>query len=187
MSGGRAHVLVFANEKGGTSKSTTAVHVGVSLALQGRSVIALDLDTRQKTLARYLENRAATATREDRVLEGPRFEVFDPAEGPIEARIDDLSRDAEFLMIDTPGRGDPHAIKAVARADTLVTPINDSFIDLDLIERSIRIPTGSSVSASTRRRYGKRERSARQGTAGPSIGSCYVTVSSISSRRTCGA
>ena len=127
MSGGHAHVLVFANEKGGTGKSTTAVHVGVSLALQGRSVIALDLDTRQKTLARYLENRAATAKREDRVLEGPRFEVFDPADGPIEARIDDLSSDAEFLIIDTPGRDDPHAIKAVARADTLVTPINDSF------------------------------------------------------------
>ena len=133
MSGGRAHVLVFANEKGGTGKSTTAVHVGVSLALQGRSVIALDLDTRQKTLARYLENRAATAKREGRVLEGPRFEVFDPADGPIEARIDALSSDAEFLIIDTPGRDDPHAIKAVARADTLVTPINDSFIDLDLI------------------------------------------------------
>ena len=60
MAGAAPHFLVFANEKGGTGKSTTAVHSAVALAAQGRKVAALDLDTRQRTLGRYLDNRAAT-------------------------------------------------------------------------------------------------------------------------------
>jgi chromosome partitioning protein len=130
----RAHIIVFANEKGGTGKSTTAVHVAVALAAQGRSVAAIDMDTRQKTFARYLENRAATMRREAMALPTPRFEVFDPTRGAsIESRIEALAEEAEFVVVDTPGREDPHAMKAAARADSLVTPINDSFIDLDLI------------------------------------------------------
>ncbi|MBA2934015.1 AAA family ATPase [Sphingomonas sp. CGMCC 1.13654] len=130
----RAHLIVFANEKGGTGKSTTAVHVAVALAAQGRRVAAIDLDTRQRTFVRYLENRTATARREGAELATPRFEVFDPEkDANILGRIDALSEDAEFVIVDTPGRDDAYAMKAVTRADTLVTPINDSFIDLDLI------------------------------------------------------
>ena len=128
------HFIVFANEKGGTGKSTTAVHVAVALAAQGRRVAAIDLDTRQRTFARYMENRAVTIKRTGAQLPMPRFEVFDPARGAtIEARLDALAEDAEIVVVDTPGRDDPHAVIAAARADTLVTPINDSFVDLDLI------------------------------------------------------
>jgi chromosome partitioning protein len=130
----RAHFIVFANEKGGTGKSTTAVHVAVALAAQGRKVAAIDLDTRQKTLARYLENRVATQKREAAELPCPVFEVFDPTrDDGIDARLDALAAEAEFVIVDTPGRDDAYAMKAASRADTLVTPINDSFIDLDLI------------------------------------------------------
>jgi chromosome partitioning protein len=130
----RAHIIVFANEKGGTGKSTTAVHVAVALAAQGRRVATIDLDTRQKTMVRYLENRAQTSIREQVELATPRFEVFDPTrDANIERRIDELSQDVEFVVVDTPGRDDPFALRAAGRADTLVTPINDSFIDLDLI------------------------------------------------------
>lgn len=130
----RAHLIVFANEKGGTGKSTTAVHVAVALAAQGRRVAVIDLDTRQRTMVRYLENRAATARKDQAELASPRFEVFDPdKDANILGRIDALAEDAEFVIVDTPGRDDPYAMKAVTRADTLVTPINDSFIDLDLI------------------------------------------------------
>ena len=130
----RTHFIVFANEKGGTGKSTTAVHVAVALVAQGRRVAAIDLDTRQKTFARYMENRAATIKRTGAQLPMPRFEVFDPARGAtIDARLDALAEDAEIVVVDTPGRDDPHAVTAATRADTLVTPINDSFVDLDLI------------------------------------------------------
>lgn len=50
-----------------------------------------------------------------------------------ERSVDAMCRDSEFLIIDTPGRDDPLTRISTARADTLVTPINDSFVDLDLI------------------------------------------------------
>ncbi len=86
------HFIVFANEKGGTGKSTTAVHTAIALAASGHRVGALDLDSRQR-----------------------------------------LSEKADMIVIDTPGRDDPLARAAILKADTLVTPMNDSFVDLDLI------------------------------------------------------
>jgi chromosome partitioning protein len=133
---GRAapHFIVFANEKGGTGKSTTAVHAAVALAARGRKVAALDLDTRQRTLGRYLDNRAATMRRLDVTLPMPAHETFDPAGSEeIEAAMARIGAGADIVIVDTPGRDDPHARAAMVRADTLVTPINDSFVDLDLI------------------------------------------------------
>jgi chromosome partitioning protein len=128
------HFIVFANEKGGTGKSTTAVHSAVALEAQGRRVAALDLDTRQRTLGRYLDNRAATMKRTGAELPMPRYETFDPACGEeIGAALDRISKGVEVGVVDTPGRDDPYARAAMLRADTLVTPINDSFVDLDLI------------------------------------------------------
>ncbi|MEA3000482.1 MAG: chromosome partitioning protein [Sphingomonadales bacterium] len=129
-----AHFIIFANEKGGTGKSTTAVHSAVALAAAGRRVAALDLDTRQRTLGRYLDNRAETVKRLGVELPTPAYDTFDPAKGePIDLVIDRLADGMDVLVVDTPGRDDPDARKAMLRADTLVTPINDSFVDLDLI------------------------------------------------------
>lgn len=134
MTAGRPHIIVFANEKGGTGKSTTAVHVAVALATMGRRVAAIDLDSRQRTLGRYLDNRAATQRRLLLPIPMPPHVTFDPAKGePLGDLIDRMSADVDTLVIDTPGRDDPHAREAMIRADTLVTPINDSFVDLDLI------------------------------------------------------
>jgi chromosome partitioning protein len=130
----KAHLITFANEKGGSGKSTTAVHVAVALASAGRRVAAIDLDTRQRTLGRYLENRAATERRTGTPLPTPTCETFDPARGHrLNDLIDAFAADHEIIVIDTPGRDDEHARAAITRADTLVTPINDSFVDLDLI------------------------------------------------------
>ena len=76
MSARSPHRIVFANEKGGTGKSTTAVHVAIALAYQGARVAALDLDPRQRTLFRYLENRAETERRREISLPGATFDVF---------------------------------------------------------------------------------------------------------------
>src|SRR6478735_8725512 len=73
----RLHVIVFANEKGGTGKSTTAVHVAIALAAKGARVSAFDLDHRQRTMGRYLDNRAATIQRTGHDLPMPRFETHD--------------------------------------------------------------------------------------------------------------
>lgn len=130
----KAHLIVFANEKGGSGKSTTAVHTAVALATAGRTVAAIDLDARQRTLARYMENRAETERRRAITLPTPHFETIDSTDAAVvDARIDALSNHYDFIVIDTPGRDDPLARASMVRADTLVTPINDSFVDLDLI------------------------------------------------------
>ena len=129
-----AHLIVFANEKGGSGKSTTAVHTAVALAAAGRRVATIDLDHRQRTLGRYLENRTATMKREGFDLPLPHYETLEPGKGPqVGERIDALRGDYDIIVVDTPGRDDGPARAAIERADTLVTPINDSFIDLDLI------------------------------------------------------
>ena len=128
------HRIVFANEKGGTGKSTTAVHVAIALAYQGARVAALDLDPRQRTLHRYLENRAETERRRSITLPSARFEVFaGESLAELDAQVAELSQDADFLIFDTPGRDDAFARHAATEADTLVTPLNDSFVDFDLI------------------------------------------------------
>jgi len=128
------HRIVFANEKGGTGKSTTAVHVAVALAYQGARVAALDLDPRQRTFHRYCENRAETVRRRDIALPSPSFGVFegDSIEA-LDAQTAELAEGADFLVFDTPGRDDPFARHVATNADTLVTPMNDSFVDFDLI------------------------------------------------------
>ena len=128
------HFIVFANEKGGTGKSTTAVHTAIALAASGHRVGVLDLDSRQRTTTRYLENREATMRRLGEQLPQAAYEVLDDqTEDGLTAAIDRLSASSDVIVIDTPGRDDPVARAAILRADTLVTPMNDSFVDLDLI------------------------------------------------------
>jgi chromosome partitioning protein len=128
------HIICFANEKGGTGKSTTAVHVAVALATMGYKVAGIDLDFRQRTFVRYLENREASIRRLGQQLPLPRFRVYEglDADEFLDV-INSFGAGADFLIIDTPGRDDPATRVAITRANTLVTPINDSFIDLDLI------------------------------------------------------
>ncbi len=126
------HFIVFANEKGGTGKSTTAVHTAIALAATGSRVAALDLDSRQRTMTRYLENRDSTIRRLETELPQAAYQVLVDGASFDEA-IARLGADADIVVIDTPGRDDPVAREAILRADTLVTPMNDSFVDLDLI------------------------------------------------------
>ena len=128
------HFIVFANEKGGTGKSTTAVHTAIALAASGHRVGALDLDSRQRTMTRYLENRDATMRRLEQQLPQATYEVLEEhSEDALAAAIARLSQAADVIVVDTPGRDDAIAKAAILRADTLVTPMNDSFVDLDLI------------------------------------------------------
>ena len=133
---GQPHFIVFANEKGGTGKSTTAVHTAIALAASGHRVGALDLDQRQRTMTRYLENRDATMRRLDKQLAAAAYEVLeDQSEAGLASAFGRLSEQADVIVIDTPGRDDPLARAAILKADTLVTPMNDSFVDLDLISQ----------------------------------------------------
>src|SRR5438045_8469927 len=119
------HFIVFANEKGGTGKSTTAVHTAVALAASGHRVGALDLDSRQRTMTRYLENRDATMRRlEKNELPHAAYEVLeDHCEDGLAAAIERLGREADVIVIDTPGRDDQVARSAILKADPPAPPM----------------------------------------------------------------
>ena len=112
------HRIVFANEKGGTGKSTTAVHIAIALAYRGARVAALDLDPRQRTLFRYFENRAETERRRGIHLPGARFGVFTgESEEELEAIAGEIGEGCDFLVFDTPGRDDRFARYAAVDAE----------------------------------------------------------------------
>lgn len=132
-----AHAIVVGNEKGGTGKSTTAMHVTVSLLKQGRSVGVIDLDARQGTLSRYIGNRASTAARRGIRLplpESASVMLTDDAEADRKKLMSVLANFAprlDFVVMDCPGHDSPLSRLAHNFADTLITPLNDSFVDLD--------------------------------------------------------
>jgi chromosome partitioning protein len=141
----RAHVIVFGNEKGGTGKTTTAMHVAVALLRMGMTVSAIDLDSRQRTFARYIENRRDFAARMGHTLPFPEVQVVERAKATADASADESARLADalaqakagsdFVIIDTPGNDTNLSRIGHAAADTLVTPMNDSFLDFDLLAK----------------------------------------------------
>ena len=134
MSTSAPYRIVFANEKGGTGKSTTAVHIAVALAYQGAKVAAIDLDPRQRTFHRYFENREETEKRREIELPGARFAVYEGDNtDDLDRMAEEIGQGCDFLVFDTPGRDDQFARHVATTADTLVTPMNDSFVDFDLI------------------------------------------------------
>ena len=134
-----AHIIVVGNEKGGSGKSTTSMHVATALARMGHRVAALDLDIRQRSFGRYLENRAYFIGKEDLDLPSPTLGVIASTSpndtDPLSDAMTALEVDHDFILIDCPGSHTRLAQMAHMLADTLITPLNDSFIDFDLLAR----------------------------------------------------
>ena len=140
-----SRVIVVANEKGGSGKSTIAMHVAVALMKAGQPVATIDLDSRQKSFTRYIESRRAWASQVDRNLEVPTHYSVDEKESHPTAEdeatalsafvdtVDDLAKTHRFIVIDTPGHKDFLTQVVHSMADTLITPLNDSFIDFDVL------------------------------------------------------
>ncbi|MBT6096554.1 MAG: AAA family ATPase [Rhodospirillaceae bacterium] len=143
--GRRAHVIVIGNEKGGSGKSTTAMHVIVALLQQGRTVASIDVDARQGTLSRYIANREKYIKTAGRDIGMPDHYTVDPSKEAVgQTELDaELQRlrlliegaliNHDVLIIDTPGSASALSRLAHSYADTLITPINDSFVDFDVL------------------------------------------------------
>jgi len=134
--GGAARVIVLGNAKGGTGKSTTAMHLIVGLMSSGRKVGSLDLDVPQCTLSRYIENRHDFAARKGLDLHYPDHHTVaagSGAEDDFEAALVRLTASCDDVVIDTPGHDNDLSRMAHANADILITPLNDSFLDLDVL------------------------------------------------------
>ncbi len=138
--GHRPTVIVIGNEKGGTGKSTTAMHLAIGLLYRDFKVGTLDLDLRQATLTRYLKNRQQFVARDQKVPLPYRGELTpeacdaddESARSLIRAALDRLG-DCDAIVVDTPGY--PTTLSRVGHeeADILITPVNDSLIDIDVL------------------------------------------------------
>jgi chromosome partitioning protein len=190
-----AHVIVVGNEKGGSGKSTTAFHLSIFLLYQGHKVATIDVDSRQQTLTHYVRNRRDWArakgldvphsthfhlplTRGDSVKENHRieFDLFRQAIGEVETS-------AEFIIVDTPGFDTNLTRLAHSLADTLVTPVNDSLIDLSVMAQVDPV-TGEPKELSHYARLVQRARSERLAIDGMNIDWVLVRnrISMLSSR-----
>ncbi|NOZ42078.1 MAG: AAA family ATPase [Alphaproteobacteria bacterium] len=141
----KTHIIVVGNEKGGSGKSTSAMHITVSLLDRDYRVAVIDLDTRQKSLARYIENRQTYADHHNLKLKIPEVHVPKPAqrdsiaamqhqdEASFRSLLDEVKTRSDFILIDCPGSNSHLSGLAHAVADTLITPVNDSFVDIDLL------------------------------------------------------
>ena len=140
-----AHVVVLGNEKGGSGKSTTALHIAVALLKAGQRVATIDLDSRQQSFTHYVDNRRAWAERARIPLELPTHYCVPRAESnSLEANeanefasfsraISAIEHTHDVVVIDTPGNDTYLMRLAHSMADTLVTPLNDSFVDFDVL------------------------------------------------------
>tara|TARA_R110002049_G_scaffold151986_11_gene315793 strand:- start:1952 stop:2755 length:804 start_codon:yes stop_codon:yes gene_type:complete len=138
-----AHIIVVGNEKGGAGKSTVSMHVATALARMGHKTSVLDLDLRQRTFGRYVDNRKAFLKSAELDLPSPQMhelpeidpETLNPGENIYDHRLcaTELEPTSEFILIYCPGSHTRLSQVAHSLADTLITPLNDSFIDFDLL------------------------------------------------------
>ncbi len=137
-------VIVVGNEKGGAGKSTIAIHLTTALLHAGAKVAVIDLDLRQLSMAHFFNNRRTWAESASAELPMPsQWLVSDAPEMLRMAATDAVARfeaagtealaNADFLIVDTPGADTALSRAAHANADLIVTPLNDSFVDFDML------------------------------------------------------
>lgn len=141
----RGHIIVIGNEKGGSGKTTTAMHLVVALLRLGFRVGTIDIDARQRSFSRYIENRRNTIAKEGTPLPLPSHIVITKSPFTTQVETEDDERDrftralakllvaTDFVVIDAPGNDTYLARLAHSYADTVITPVNDSFVDLDVL------------------------------------------------------
>ena len=141
----QARVIVVGNEKGGAGKSTVSVHLCIGLLRSGLKVGAIDLDVRQRSFTRYMENRMRWIRSTGAQLPMPEIirvdaseeRNLDTAEAEERERFESsfkrLSASCDIVIIDAPGGNTFLSRHAHTYADTLITPLNDSFVDFDLL------------------------------------------------------
>ena len=122
---GSAHVVVLGNEKGGSGKSTTALHIAVALLKAGQRVATIDLDSRQQSFTHYINNRSAWARRTGLHLELPTHYCIKLGQT---LQIDENEK-AEFQQFMEAVCSVEHAFDFIV----IDTPGNDSFLDFDVL------------------------------------------------------
>jgi len=138
-------IIVVGNEKGGAGKSTIAIHMTTALMHAGAKVAVIDLDLRQLSLAHFFSHRRIWSASAGVTLPMPTQWLVEEAGDLLKMPAPDavarfeaagseaLQGGADFLIVDTPGADTALSRAAHANADLIVTPLNDSFVDFDML------------------------------------------------------
>lgn len=141
----QAYVIVCGNEKGGSGKTTTAMHLAVALINAGYKVATIDLDSRQQSFTRYMDNRLSWARRRSLSLSLPdHYLIMPDGSNMVSERntieldkfadvVSEVEQTHDFIVVDTPGYDGYLMRLSHSMADTLVTPMNDSYLDFDVL------------------------------------------------------
>ena len=143
------YIFVIGNEKGGAGKTTCSMHLISSLLSQGYRVSSIDADSRQHSLTTYINNRKSYNKKnpDQQVLEPVQhFHLSESTARIIEEReseekttfekiFEQAKKEADYIVIDTPGSPSYLSRLSHSYADTVITPINDSFLDLDVMAK----------------------------------------------------
>lgn len=119
-----ATVLTFAQQKGGSGKTTLCAHLAVELAARGRKVALLDSDP-QGSLGRWF------MTRFDRAdgLKGD-LEFSTASAWGVGYEVSKYQSSHDFVLIDTPPKIDADLRPALKVSDLIVVPVTASEVDL---------------------------------------------------------
>lgn len=142
------YIFVVGNEKGGAGKTTCSMHLIAGMMDKGLRVASIDTDCRQHSLTRYLQNRDAYNNKNpDKSVPVPKHFLLkesyaahsldkekEEAES-FESSLAEAKKYANVIVIDTPGSHSFLSCLAHSHADTVVTPINDSFLDIDVMAK----------------------------------------------------
>ncbi|PCJ25240.1 MAG: ATPase [Rickettsiales bacterium] len=141
-------IFVVGNEKGGAGKTTCSMHLIVGLLDRGYKVASIDTDSRQHSLTTYINNRKEYNQKnpKSRVAMPLHFHLKESVHKLLEEKNkhDQIQFDqafnlakkhADYIVIDTPGSHTHLSCIAHSYADTVITPVNDSFVDLDVIAK----------------------------------------------------
>ncbi len=141
---GQGRVIVVGNEKGGAGKSTIAIHLVTALLHAGAKVAVIDLDLRQQSMNRFFSNRRTWLEAAKAEAPMPLAPSGEAAELLVQSTPDEqldhfeslmrnMAETADYVVIDTPGADTALARRAHQHADVIVTPMNDSFVDFDML------------------------------------------------------
>ena len=116
------------SQKGGAGKTTIALHLAVSAANDGRSIVVLDLDAQQSAV-RWSRIRESDEPRLSGVI------LPDLARSLATATKEGV----DYVIIDTSPRADSDSIEVAKQADMIIVPVRPSFLDLAAVDETMQV------------------------------------------------
>lgn len=128
--------VAVVSQKGGAGKTTIALHLATSAALEGRNTAIIDLDP-QASAANWADRRAAELPV---VLSAHASRLAHERR-----RVEEMG--GELLVIDTAPHSDSAALEAAKAADLILVPCRPAILDIEAISNTLDLirTTGTPV------------------------------------------